>query len=65
MVTADGKDRIISKGGDLFYAIRGGGGGFGIIYGMTIKLHRPTCDEWENCCQVNYMNISGDYKLSD
>ena len=28
---------------DLFYALRGGGGGFGVIYNIKMKLHTPSC----------------------
>ena len=34
---------------DLFYAIRGGGGGFGIIYSMKIKLHNSSCQQMTDC----------------
>jgi hypothetical protein len=32
-----------SHNSDFFYAIRGGGGGFGIIYNLHIKLHNASC----------------------
>ena len=42
---------------DLFYAIRGGGGGFGIVTSMKIKLHNPSCDgSMEGC--YSYWNTS-------
>ena len=34
---------------DLFWAIRGGGGGFGVITSMKIKLHKPVCGTMEKC----------------
>ena len=50
MVSAEGEliSANYSSNMDLFYAIRGGGGGFGIIYSITIKLHRPTSGQEGN-----------------
>jgi FAD/FMN-containing dehydrogenase len=44
VVTADGRLRRISpvQNADLFWAIRGGGAGFGIVVGMEIKLYPVT-----------------------
>jgi len=37
---------------DLFWALRGGGGGFGVITSLKIKLHKPVCGTMENCYSV-------------
>ena len=40
---------------DLFFALRGGGGGFGIIYKMKIKLHTPSCKDGKmNQCYTRF-----------
>ena len=41
MVTADGRDRMVSAGQepDLFWAIRGGGGNFGVVTEFEYQLH--------------------------
>jgi hypothetical protein len=52
---------------DLFYAVRGGGGGFGIIYSIKIKLHKPSCKDTDGkltmkkCYTMNTANWTGDY----
>jgi len=41
MVTADGRQRVVSASQepDLFWAIRGGGGNFGVVTSFEFKLH--------------------------
>lgn len=41
IVTADGEIRVAdrSQNGDLFWALRGGGGNFGVITRLTFRLH--------------------------
>jgi len=45
LVSADGTFMKASpkENTDLFYAIRGGGHGFGVIYSLKVKLHDPSC----------------------
>jgi len=50
----------------LFYAIRGGGGGFGIIVNLTVKLHYPSCNDssgytMKDCYTMNVYNWTGKY----
>ena len=42
IVTADGRQRVVSadQEPDLFWAIRGGGGNFGVVTSFEFKLHR-------------------------
>jgi len=58
LITADGNmtsaSPTINK--DLFYAIRGGGGGFGIIYSMKIKLHYPSCKDLTDSTKYTMKN---------
>ena len=74
LVTGNGEiiSANMSDNTDTFYAIKGGGGGFGIIYRMKIKLHHPSCvhnevsgEQWENCYQRNYMNMSQVYSSAN
>ena len=43
LVTADGELRIVDRDRDprLFWALRGGGGGFGVVTAVTIRLFAP------------------------
>jgi FAD/FMN-containing dehydrogenase len=38
LVTADGEFRSVSPGDDLFWALRGGGGNFGVVTGLEFDL---------------------------
>ena len=38
LVTADGELRTVTPGDDLFWAVRGGGGNFGVVTGMEFAL---------------------------
>ena len=51
---------------DLFYAVRGGGGGFGIIYSIKIKLHKtsPMCTNMTNCYTMNQVKFEGVYNTT-
>eukprot|EP00092_Neocalanus_flemingeri_P023096 GFUD01025042.1.p1 GENE.GFUD01025042.1~~GFUD01025042.1.p1 ORF type:complete len:715 (-),score=125.78 GFUD01025042.1:4-1974(-) len=42
---------------DLFYAMRGGGGGFGVVTSLKIKLHKPICNGSMDQC-YSYWNTS-------
>ena len=53
---------------DLFYAIKGGGFGFGIIHSIRIKLHKPRCHvqysnivTMKNCYNMYVANWTGTY----
>ena len=54
-----------SENPKLFYAIRGGGGGFGVIYNLKIKLHDETCKtNMTGCYQYNNVLWKGKYSSS-
>ncbi|QNP74678.1 FAD-binding oxidoreductase [Streptomyces roseirectus] len=38
LVTADGESRTVTPGEDLFWALRGGGGNFGVVTGLEFAL---------------------------
>jgi FAD/FMN-containing dehydrogenase len=40
VVTADGRKRHVSAGDDLFWALRGGGGSFGIVTAVRLRVRR-------------------------
>ena len=43
IVKEDGSTETDPNGGDLFWAVRGGGGSFGVVISLTIKMHaQPT-----------------------
>ena len=74
LVTADGKFVSATANNeykDLFYAIKGGGFGFGIIHSIRIKLHKPKCigsslePTMEGCYQNFIANWTGPYIVSD
>jgi FAD/FMN-containing dehydrogenase len=48
IVTADGRRRRVDAGSgeDLFWALRGGGGSFGIVTSMRFRIHRATRGAW-------------------
>ena len=53
---------------DLFYAVKGGGFGFGIIHSIRIKLHKPRCrvqysniPTMKDCYQMLVANWTGSY----
>jgi FAD/FMN-containing dehydrogenase len=45
VVTADGRLRRVDDG-DLFWALRGGGGSFGIVTGIRLRVHRVRRAAW-------------------
>jgi FAD/FMN-containing dehydrogenase len=42
VVTADGHKRTVGHGDDLYWALRGGGGSFGIVTAIRLRTHRVT-----------------------
>jgi len=70
LVTADGAITSASPSinPELFYALRGGGGGFGVIYSIKIKLHKPSCKDdndkptMKNCYTMHNASWEGDYE---
>ena len=63
LVDAEGRltQANVNHNPDLFYAIRGGGHGFGIIYSMKVKLHNPSCDSMEDCYKMHLVRWEGQY----
>lgn len=55
-----------SQNSDLFWAMRGGGGGtWGAVTALTIKLHRPRNDCHKDCYHVHNIVWTGSYKQDD
>lgn len=48
VVTADGRRRRVDarSGEDLFWALRGGGGSFGVVTSLRLRVHRATRAAW-------------------
>ena len=68
-VAADGSFQSAnhSHNSDLFYAIRGGGGGFAIIHKLHIKLHKPSpsCNgSMKGCYTMHSLTWTGTYSES-
>ena len=65
LVDAEGQliQANVTHNPDLFYAIRGGGHGFGIIYSIKVKLHNPSpsCDSMEDCYKMHKIAWEGPY----
>ena len=62
VVTADGRRRRVdaSHDPDLFWALRGGGGSFGVVTDLTLRTHRVRRANW---CSVRWPAGSADAAL--